>query len=147
MFDHHSKPKIVCSSFITERWTWTCSVSFDNQIVIFEFVWCSIKWCSTHHYIDCKINVQFVEFPTSRIIIVGMTLKIKINSFEMSLQATIFATLVNCDLLLEKIKYISSCLISSTKCCTQLSKIKIIIAKNCTIKYKSISLQFRIALQ
>ena len=46
---------------------------------------------------------MFVEFPPSRIVIVGtMTLKIKINSFEMSLQATIFATLVNCDLLLEK---------------------------------------------
>ena len=48
---------------------------------------------------------MFIEFPTSRIVIVGtMTLKIKINSFEMSLQATIFATLVNCDLLLEKNK-------------------------------------------
>ena len=47
MFDR-SKPKIGCSSSITNRWT--CSSSFDVRKMMFEFVRCLIKWCSTHHY-------------------------------------------------------------------------------------------------
>ena len=37
------KPKIGCSSSITNRWT--CSCSFDVRKMMFEFVRCSIKWC------------------------------------------------------------------------------------------------------
>ena len=47
MFDR-SKPKIGCSSSITNRWT--RSSSFNVRKMMFEFVRCSIKWCSTHHY-------------------------------------------------------------------------------------------------
>ena len=43
MFDR-LKPKIGCSSSITNRWT--CLRSFNVQKLMFKFVWCSIKWCS-----------------------------------------------------------------------------------------------------
>ena len=46
-FSFSSKPKIGCSSSITN--IWTCSSSFDVQKMMFKFVRCSIKWCLTHH--------------------------------------------------------------------------------------------------
>ena len=56
MFDR-SKPKIGCSSSITNRWT--RSSSFDVRKMMFEFVRCSIKWCSTHHYLKHLNKVPF----------------------------------------------------------------------------------------
>ena len=41
------KPKIGCSSLITKRWTRLSS--FGVQKMMFELVWCSLKWCPTHH--------------------------------------------------------------------------------------------------
>ena len=40
--------KYGCSSSISNRWTH--SSSFDVREMMFKFVKCSIKWCSTHHY-------------------------------------------------------------------------------------------------
>ena len=46
MFDR-SKPKIRCSSSITNRWT--RSSLFNVRKMMFEFIRCTIKWCSIHH--------------------------------------------------------------------------------------------------
>ena len=43
-----SKPKFRCSSSIINRWT--CSGLLMFEKLMFEFVRCSIKWCSTHRY-------------------------------------------------------------------------------------------------
>ena len=70
MFDR-SKPKIGCSSSITNKWT--RSSSFDVRKMMFEFVRCSIKWCSTHHYWLLEIlelswqQYACLEFALSRI--------------------------------------------------------------------------------
>ena len=36
---------------------WTCSSPFIVRKLMFESVRCSIKWCSTHHYL--KLNITF----------------------------------------------------------------------------------------
>ena len=59
MFDR-SKPKIGCPSSISKRWT--RSSSFNVQKMMFEFVWCSIKWCSTHHWYCREKNQLFERF-------------------------------------------------------------------------------------
>ena len=56
-----SKPKIWCSSSMTSRWTYLSS--FDVQKIMFEFVWCSMKWCSIHHY---KMYFNFVKVNISQ---------------------------------------------------------------------------------
>ena len=49
-----SKAKIRCSSSITKRWTH--SSQFDVPKMMFNFVRCSIKWCSIHHYYKQKLT-------------------------------------------------------------------------------------------
>ena len=59
MFDR-SKPKIGCSSSIINKWT--CLSSFDVRKMMFEFDRCSIKWCSTHHYISSMPKLIYSHF-------------------------------------------------------------------------------------
>ena len=60
MFDR-SKPKLGCLSSMTSRWK--CSSLFDVRKMMFEFVQCSIKWCSTHHY---EMNLSKAQKVQSR---------------------------------------------------------------------------------
>ena len=53
-----SKPKFRWLSSITNKWKF--SSLFDVNKMILRFVWCSIKWCSTHHWFLSHIGVNFL---------------------------------------------------------------------------------------
>ena len=59
------KPKFRCSSLIINRWI--LSSSFDVRKMMLELVRCSIRWCSTYHYI-------WLQFDSS------LTYKYRLNS-------------------------------------------------------------------
>ena len=54
-----SKPKFRCSSLIINRWT--CSSLLNVQKMMFEFVRCSIKWCSNQSWAP-KLVTFFFNF-------------------------------------------------------------------------------------
>ena len=61
MFDR-SKPKLGCSSSITNRWTGLSS--FKVRTMMFKFVRCSIKWCSNPLLLVCHFKKVCISFST-----------------------------------------------------------------------------------